>query len=425
MKQLFVIEDGLANKISYYHILLLMASLPFDRFYSHIILISFAVHTIIHFNRNGAAQVFTWRTLVLQSVFFVTLISTIYTVNRAEAFNEWSKQITIFLMPLIFCFTTLDIKKYREQLLLSFSLVCTATIVYLYADAFLTIRYYHLPISAIISEAFTNHNFSEPIDMHATFFSMQVAVALVCVIAALIRVTSLFYRLVFTICACILLAGLVQLCSKSIFIALFIIINIAIPVTLLKERRQRLKFVLVAFAMSVLIIAGIFLIGAFRERYVTELKTDFTLVPKDVTSDSRLARWEIAVGFIKQSPIIGHGAGSEVGLLRETFFEKKYYNSYLNKLNVHDEYLSFLFKSGIWGLLVYLATLAFGFKMAIQRKDIFFFTFMTLIAIVSVSENLLDVDKGIFFYAFFFSFFMFSANGRSQNESTNTGYNVG
>lgn len=409
MKQLFLIEDSLANKISYYHLMLLMASLPFDRFYSHIILISLAVHTIIHLNRKGMAQVFTLRTLVLQSVFFVTLVSTIYTVNRSEAFNEWGKQITILLLPLIFCFTTLDVKKYREQLLLIFSLVCTATIIYLYADAFLTLQFYHLPVAAIVSEAFTNHNFSEPIDMHATFFSMQLAVALVCMIAAFIKAESILYRLFFAVCACVLVAGLMQLCSKSIFIALFIIINIAIPVLLLNERRQKLRFVLVSSSFTILVIMGIILTGAYRERYVTELKTDLTLVPKNVTSDSRLARWEVAAGFIRQSPIIGHGAGSEVGLLRETFFEKKYYNSYLNKLNVHDEYLSFLFKSGIWGLLVYLATLAFGFKMAIQRKDIFFFTFMTLIAIVSVSENLLDVDKGIFFYAFFFSLFTFSS----------------
>jgi O-antigen ligase len=33
---------------------------------------------------------------------------------------------------------------------------------------------------------------------------------------------------------------------------------------------------------------------------------------------------------------------------------------------------------------------------------------MALVAVVSVSENLLDVDKGIFFYAVFLSFFTFS-----------------
>jgi hypothetical protein len=31
---------------------------------------------------------------------------------------------------------------------------------------------------------------------------------------------------------------------------------------------------------------------------------------------------------------------------------------------------------------------------------------MLLIAVVSLSENLLDVDKGIIFYAFFFTFFV-------------------
>ena len=59
------------------------------------------------------------------------------------------------------------------------------------------------------------------------------------------------------------------------------------------------------------------------------------------------------------------------------------------------------------GLLIYLATLIAGFRMALKRKDLLFFTFMLLITIVSASENVLDVDKGIIFYAFFFSFLCF------------------
>jgi len=57
-------------------------------------------------------------------------------------------------------------------------------------------------------------------------------------------------------------------------------------------------------------------------------------------------------------------------------------------------------------LLVYLGTLLFGFWAAFRRKDAVFFAFMLLIAVVSISENLLDVDKGIIFYAFFFTFFI-------------------
>jgi len=67
--------------------------------------------------------------------------------------------------------------------------------------------------------------------------------------------------------------------------------------------------------------------------------------------------------------------------------------------------------------LIYLSTLGFGFKIAVRQKDLLFFTFMVLIAIVSFSENLLDVDKGIIFYAFFFSFFVFSNEGFRKTGS--------
>jgi O-antigen ligase len=155
MNGLLQIEDSLANKISYYHVMLLMASLPFNMFYSHLILISLFVHTLIHLKCSAIKPVFTLRNLALQSVFFVTVFSTIYSINRAVGFTEWGKDSIIFLLPILFCLNPFDVKKYRDKLLLSFALVCTATITYLYLDAFITIRHYGLPIKSILSAAFT------------------------------------------------------------------------------------------------------------------------------------------------------------------------------------------------------------------------------------------------------------------------------
>ena len=75
-----------------------------------------------------------------------------------------------------------------------------------------------------------------------------------------------------------------------------------------------------------------------------------------------------------------------------------------------------MLKSGIWGLAVYLAVLAYGFKIALQHKDVLFISFMLLVAIVSLSENILDMDKGVFFYGFFFSFFLFSNEECFKNK---------
>jgi O-antigen ligase len=405
---LFRLNDSLPNKISYYHLMALMVSLPFDMFYSHLILISLSIHTIIHLKRDAVKPVFRLRTLVLQSVFFVTMFGTIYTVNRNEAFNDWGKQITILVFPLLFCINPIDLNKYKPQLLTAFAMVCTATILYLYADAFFIIRHYKLPLSTVFSSYFTNHNFSDPIGMHATFFSMQVLLSLIYMLSLLIKEESFYKKLLYLVCSTILILGLIQLSSKSIFVVLIITLNLGLPWFLL-QGSKRWKFILVSAPLSVLIMAGISKTEAFKDRYIDDLKNDLSKSSFEETTDTRLERWNVSLELIKKSPVIGYGSGSEIGLLHDSFFQKKLYDSFLKKLNTHSQYLSFLLKSGIIGLLIYLMTLAFGFIVAFRRKDFIFFTFMALIAIVSVSENLLDVDKGIFFYAFFFSFFIFSS----------------
>jgi O-antigen ligase len=417
MSELFNIQDTTANKISYYHLLLFMASLPFDMFYSHVILISYAIHTLINLNKTSLKRLYDRRILILQSVFMVTLLSTIYTIKPHEAFQAWGGQITIFLIPIVFWINPFDVKKYRLQLLTGFALVCTATIAYLFIDALITIRHYHLPFIMLFSGAFTNHNFSEPINIHATFFSMQVVIALVYLLSLLVKEAGKYKKLFYLLCCTVLLAGIIQLSSKSIFVVLAVVINVAFPYFLLTGKK-RVQFIITSITLTMLIAGGITFSGNLRERYITSLTDDLSKSVPGQTTDTRLARWQVTYGLIKRSPVIGYGAGSEIGLLQDGFYQHKLYNSYLNKLNTHSEYLSFLLKSGIIGLLIYWGTLTYGFRAALLRKDIFLFTFMLLIAVVSLSENLLDVDKGIIFYAFFFTFFVVDKTEQSVDYQT-------
>ena len=414
MKELLLIKDNLANRISYYHVMLFLVSLPFDRFYSHLVLASFAIHTLIQFNKNKVKPVFTMRTLFLQSVFFVTVISTLYTINLPHAFIEWELDLPVLLFPLILCFNPLDLKKYRPQFFLAFALCCTATILYLYIDAFITIRYYKMPWSSIISPAFTNHNFSEPIDMHATFFSMQIAVALIYLLSVLVNEKlTLSNKIIYVLSCFILSAGIIQLSSKSVFVALFLVLNIAFPYFMVKGS-QRKAYLLISVSVFCLVVLGIFNSRTLKDRFLLELKEDLSPSFAGQTTEPRLERWKIVVKLIGQSPVIGYGAGSEVQLLQEQYFAKQYYSSFIHRLNAHNEYMSFLLKSGIWGLAVYLATLAYGFKKATRKKDVVFFSFMVIITLVSLSENVLDVDKGVMFYSFFFCFFVFESEQKEQ-----------
>jgi O-antigen ligase len=180
-------------------------------------------------------------------------------------------------------------------------------------------------------------------------------------------------------------------------------------------RKSRRKwYFLISGALSCMVLIGIFNFHALRERYWVELKEDLSPSFAGQTVEPRLERWKIAAELISHSPVIGHGAGSEIELLQEQYFAKKFYSSYLHRLNAHNEYLSMLIKTGICGLAVYLATLAYGFKKAIAKRDVVFFSFMILIAIVSLSENLLDADKGVMFYSFFFSFFVLATEHQDK-----------
>jgi len=411
MSGLFSIDDSLTNKISFYHLVLLLASLPFDMFYNHLILISYALHTFIHLRTKSIKPIFNLRMLALQLVFIVTILCTIYSTNKTEAGTEIGRRAAILIVPFLFCLNPFDIRRYRDKLFLCFSIVCTGIILYLYANALLTLKYFGLPYSLLFSSNFANHNFSEPINMHATFFSMQVALALVFLISRLITEQTRRAKLLYLAGCLILTIGLVQLSSKSVFIALFLIVNAVVPLFLLQGAKRR-KYILVSASLSALLIAGILYSNTFRERYITELTTDLSPAQKGEIIDSRLARWSVIADLIKKKPVIGYGTGAEVGLLHYAFFNNKLYNSFLHNLNAHNEYLSFLVKSGIIGLLVYLAVLAFGLKISFQQKNLLFFSFMLIIATVSFSENILDVDKGIIYYSFFYSFFIFSEAGK-------------
>lgn len=403
MKELLLIRnEEPANRVSYYLLLLLLVSFPFDMFYSHLVLICFGVHTLIHLQKTRLREVFTSRTIILQSVFWVTVVSTIYTSDFGGAGTQLGKHVPILLFPVLFSVSNLDIHKYLPKLLTAFAYTCVATVIYLYSTAFIALRHYHLPLKLIFSEAFVNHNFSAPIKMHATFFSMQLVIALMWLVMKFKADLSAKTKWFYIACGLTLIAGLVQLCSKSILATVMLIALVVVPVYLIKAKIRK-QYIIGSIAATLILIGAITQLKSFKEHYLIGLRDDLSTEHYRSIADSRVSRWNVIGGLIAERPLTGYGAGTEIPLLHEAFYQHKLYNSFLAGLNAHSQYLSFLLKSGIWGLAIYIATLAFGFRIALREKNVMLLCFMLVIGVVSLSEDLLDVDKGVMFYALFFT----------------------
>ncbi len=403
MKNLFCLNDTMANKISYYHLLCFLIALPFDTFYGDVVLISFCIHTILHIRKDWLLSLINKEFLLLISLYILTALGFLYSHYKADALSLLTRQLAIILFPILFVLSEIDLKKYKFQLIKIFGLTCTLVIAFFYADALHIIHYFHLPLSSLFSKEFINHNFSHVLDLHATYISMYAAFSMAAFIYFLIAEKTLIKRIAYSICILILLAGLIQLSSRAVIVAMLIIIFIAFPFILL-QGKKRIQFILISLTIFIASFWIISSLGSFRDRFTGDLKDDLTQpsVTNSLT-EPRLIRWQAEVELIKQSPVIGYGTGAEIEVLKEKYFEKKLYLSYLSEFNAHSQYLSFLLNLGLVGCGLFIFILCYGFYKAIKEKDILLSSFLVIIAVTAISEDILNLNKGIFFYGFFIS----------------------
>jgi len=74
MKEIFFIQDTVENKVSYYHLAFFLVALPFDYFYSELILISFGLHTLIHVKKEEFRNIFRCLWIFLYSYGSLSLL---------------------------------------------------------------------------------------------------------------------------------------------------------------------------------------------------------------------------------------------------------------------------------------------------------------------------------------------------------------
>jgi O-antigen ligase len=405
MNHLFTIKDTFTNKVTFLHLLWFTVFLPFDRFYSELALISLLIHTAIHYKEcrwECLKNKYVW---LLQSVFWITLYSSFYSLNKQEAFSLLERQLAILLLPILLFVLPLDLKRYQSIILKAFSLSCLLALVYLYIDALHIILYNHLPLRSLFQPIFINHNFSAPIDMHATFMSMYLLLSLIFTWDWQHRSSNKAIRALLKIACLIFIFGLLQLAVRAVLITLLFVICIAAPIFYL-PRSKRVKAIVLLTVSCTVLAYVVNKSPTFHNRLVQEMRTDLSSETNSISvNDSRAQRWAQAWEMIKESPVIGYGSGDDRDLLMERYYTHKLYSSYIHKLKAHNQYISLLLKGGCIALVVYLALLVICFRLSIRFRDPVFFAFMACIAIVSFSDDILDVNKGIFFYSFFLSFF--------------------
>ncbi len=125
----------------------------------------------------------------------------------------------------------------------------------------------------------------------------------------------------------------------------------------------------------------------------------------------RLVAWRSALEIIGNEPM-GVGTGDVTDRLVELYTRDG--NAYARRLqlNAHNQFLQAGVAFGWIGLLVMVGFFVFGLRRAFINRDFLFGAFLGLLAFNMLFESFLEVQSGVVFVAFFYSFFIRS--GRSS-----------
>lgn len=120
----------------------------------------------------------------------------------------------------------------------------------------------------------------------------------------------------------------------------------------------------------------------------------------------RLELWKISVDIIKQNWLFGVGTGDVPDTFKQKMIEK---DSPLKetRMRSHNQYLSLLVAFGIFGFLGCLFSLIYPFVRSKSIFDYFCLVFLLIFFVSMLTEDTIESQDGVTFYAFFASLYLF------------------
>ena len=129
----------------------------------------------------------------------------------------------------------------------------------------------------------------------------------------------------------------------------------------------------------------------------------------------RFEYWKTAKGIISDNLLIGVGTG-DAQLAFDAQYEKD--QSSLQKqwrFRSHNQYLSIAVAFGLIGLLWFLITLFYPVIKLNKTTDFLYITFFIVATVSFLTEDTLETQAGVTFFAFFNTFFLFCTKGKRSD----------
>ncbi|HNQ61300.1 MAG TPA: O-antigen ligase family protein [Bacteroidia bacterium] len=132
------------------------------------------------------------------------------------------------------------------------------------------------------------------------------------------------------------------------------------------------------------------------------------LNPSGHSVTQRFEFWKAAIGIIKENPLSGVGTGDMPEAYKEQYNKTDSKLSEKFRLRAHNQYLAFGVGLGIPLLLFFIFLLLYSLLSKENKKDYLFRSFWFIAVLSMLTEDTLETQTGVTFFAFFLCLFLFS-----------------
>lgn len=394
-----------------------VATLTFARELNQAFLIIFLVSCIPLWSK--AKWNSQWKNIaILSSTFLISIATSFYPDNFAPALKVLEIQLAMILVPLLLCCSYEPAPFKNKAIFIAFSASISVALIYLLAFFVYKMISESIPLSGWFQEQYLNHHFSAPIDMHATFLSAYASIALYYIIISFTQTRSSLTKGLLLLLIMVFFIALFMLAARMVLALTCLCLILFIPYEIAKRKwfnRLLLGGVIVAL-LGYFFTSSNYLESRFTSHVDKDVKLslliDFIRHPDSATQHdlmkndgARIERWVAGCQLVKENPVFGYGTGSEKRVLFQRYEKLGLTVSLGQGYDAHNQFLAFALKSGIFGLAAFLLTMIFSFYHAFRSRNFLYVTFLVVATGICLIDNLLEGNKGVFYFAFFNTLF--------------------
>src|SRR6185437_5417851 len=386
-----------SNKIYYYLLILIAITLFIPMKISNIAVVLLLVNWLLGLNykekiSKAFSNLFFW---LFIGIYIISIIGLAYTTNTKHGMFSLEKQLSLLLFPLIISSSPALERKQLNKIIICY--IITSVVAILFTFSYAVHRATIVPEGYYKLNIFTNEITFIMGTSHVYYGLYLVLSALYC-IYLFYNTTKFTLRCLLVVAYIIIFAYTVLITAK---IALISLVILSVVLLIYLKRFFKIYSLIVFIVLIVVSIQLWNYIPKIKERF-----SDITLSSGSFYSSQRIATLNCSSELIKENWLLGVGTGDDYDLLNNCYEQMG--QQKFEGLDTHNQYFDFLLTFGIGGLLVFLTSLLVPLYNAIKEKQILYILFLLHFMICCLTENLLDNNKGIVFFAFFNSLFAFN-----------------